>query len=189
MVGTVVVFAFYLVVLFADFLAYADPSASEAQRSLLPPQAVHWFLDGRFAPHVYGLTGKRDPLTFKRVYTPDPSSTIPVRFFVRGFPYWLLGLIPTDRHLIGMEGARAEDTLFLLGTDEQGRDVWSRLMYGTRTSLTIGLVGVSFSLALGVLLGNHRVKFLLLLRRQQRPNPGTRFLPRLLETWPQLCAQ
>src|SRR6266702_4845698 len=74
-------------------------------------------------------------------------------FFAHGFEYRFLGLFPTDRHLLGLEGARAEDALFVIGTDEQGRDLWSRLMYGTRTSLTIGLVGVAFSLVLGVMLG------------------------------------
>jgi peptide/nickel transport system permease protein len=153
MVSAVVVLLFYLVVVFADFLAYSNPLASEAQRSLLPPQPIHWFDNGRFAPHVYELSGRRDPITFKRVYTPDPERKIPVRFFVPGFDYHLLGLIPANRHLIGIEGATPEETLFLLGTDEQGRDVWSRLMYGTQTSLTIGLVGVAISLFLGVLLG------------------------------------
>lgn len=153
MASTVVVVLFYLVVVLADFLAYSDPLASEAQRSLLPPQRIHWFDGGRFAPHVYALTGRRDPVTFKRVYTPDPEKKIPVRFFGRGFPYRLFGLIPTHRHLIGVEGAAAEETLFLLGTDEQGRDLWSRLMYGTQTSLSIGLAGVAMSLILGVLLG------------------------------------
>jgi peptide/nickel transport system permease protein len=153
MVSTVVVVLFYLVVVFADFLAYSNPLASEAQRSLLPPQRIHWFDEGRFAPYVYGLTGKRDPMTFKRVYTPDPNKKIPIRFFVRGFEYRLFGLIPANWHLIGVEGAIPEETLFLLGTDEQGRDLWSRLMYGTQTSLIIGLVGVSLSLLLGVFLG------------------------------------
>ena len=153
MLGTAVVLAFYAAVLFADFLAYADPGASEAQRGLLPPQRIHWTIDGRWAPHVYGLAGKRDPMTFKRVYTPDPSQKVPVRFFAHGFEYRLFGLIPTDRHLLGLEGVRAEDGLFVLGTDEQGRDLWSRLMYGTRTSLTIGLLGVAMSLVLGVVLG------------------------------------
>jgi peptide/nickel transport system permease protein len=87
------------------------------------------------------------------VYTPDPALKIPVRLFAQGFEYRLFGLVPATRHLIGVEGARPEDTLFLLGTDEQGRDLWSRLMYGTQTSLTIGLVGVAFSLVLGVMLG------------------------------------
>lgn len=153
MVGTAVVLLFYASVVFADFLAYADPGASEAQRSLLPPQRIHLFQDGRFAPFVYGLTGKRDPMTFKRVYTPDPDKKIPVRFFARGFEYRFLGLFAADRHVIGLDGARAEEGLFVLGTDEQGRDLWSRLMYGTRTSLTIGLLGVAMSLVLGVVLG------------------------------------
>ncbi|HYL81100.1 MAG TPA: ABC transporter permease, partial [Candidatus Acidoferrum sp.] len=153
MVSTAVVLLFYLVVLLADFLAYANPTTSEAQRSLLPPQSIHWLDGGRLAPHVYGLTGVRDPNTFKRVYTPDPEKKIPVRFFVRGFEYSVLGLIPARLHLIGVEGTTPEESLFLLGTDEQGRDVWSRLMYGTRTSLTIGLAGVLLSLILGVLLG------------------------------------
>jgi len=148
-----VVLAFYAAVLFADFLAYADPGASEAQRGLLPPQRIHVFADGRFAPHVYGLRGRRDPMTFKRVYTPDPTRKIPVTFFARGYPYHLFGLIPTERHLLGVAEGRAEETLFLLGTDEQGRDLWSRLMHGTRTSLSIGLVGVTLSLVLGVALG------------------------------------
>jgi peptide/nickel transport system permease protein len=153
MLSTAVVLLFYLVVFFADFLAYANPLASEAQRSLLPPQRIHWFDEGRFAPHVFGLTGMRDPMTFKRVYTPDPSKKIPVRFFVRGFEYDVLGVIPMNLHLIGVEGTTPEESLFLLGTDEQGRDMWSRLMYGTRASLTIGLAGVTISLILGVMLG------------------------------------
>ena len=153
MAGTVVVLLFYLVVTLADFLAYSNPLASEAQRSLLPPQRIHWFDTGRFAPYVYGLTGRRDPLTFKRVYTPDPDKKIPVRFLIRGFEYQFLGLVPASWHLIGVEGTTPEESLFLLGTDEQGRDLWSRLMYGTRTSLTIGLAGVAISLFLGVLLG------------------------------------
>ena len=120
MVSTVVVLLFYLVVIFADFLAYSDPLASEAQRSLLPPQRIHWFDEGRFSPHVFGLTGMRDPNTFKRVYTPDPAKKIPVRFFVRGFEYRSFGLIPMNLHLIGVEGTTPEESLFLLGTDEQG---------------------------------------------------------------------
>jgi peptide/nickel transport system permease protein len=149
-----VVIAFYLAVLGADFLAYADPNASEAQRSLMPPQPVHWFEGWRFRPHVYALKGVRDPLTFKRVYRADPGDKIPVRFFAKGFEYHFLGVIPMSRHLIGVDGDRdAGKTIFLLGTDVQGRDLWSRLMYGTRISLTIGLVGVTVSLILGVVLG------------------------------------
>jgi peptide/nickel transport system permease protein len=153
-VSGVVVVGFYLVVLGADFLAYADPNASEAQRSLMPPQAIHWFDGGRFSPHVYAVKGARDPQTFKRVYQTDPGEKIPIRFFAEGFGYRFLGLIPMTRHVIGVDGGRdAARTIFLLGTDVQGRDLWSRLVYGTRISLTIGLIGVSVSLVLGVVLG------------------------------------
>lgn len=149
-----VVIGFYLVVVGADFLAYADPNASEAQRSLMPPQRIHWFDDGHFGPYVHGVKGARDPQSFKRVYRTDPGEKIPIRFFAEGFEYRFLGVISTTRHLIGVDGDRdATKTIFLLGTDVQGRDLWSRLMYGTRISLTIGLVGVTMSLVLGVILG------------------------------------
>ena len=153
MAGAIVLLIFYAVALTADFLAYASPETSDAQLSLMPPQPIHWLDSGRFSPHLYGITGLRDPKTFKRVYTPDPEIKIPVRFFTRGFAYKWMGLIPGNIHLIGVEDAQAEKTLFLLGTDMQGRDLWSRLMYGTRTSLFIGLASVALSLILGVLLG------------------------------------
>jgi len=151
--GTLVLVAFYVVSLFADFFAYVDPQDSDAQRSLIAPQAIHWFDEGRFSPHVFALKGTRDPTTFKRVYVPDTSQKVPIRLFGRGEPYQFLGFIPMDRHLFAVEGAKASETLFLLGTDMQGRDLWSRLMYATRTSMTIGLVSVALSLVLGVVLG------------------------------------
>jgi peptide/nickel transport system permease protein len=140
--GTIVLAAFYVVALFADFFAYVDPLESEAQRSLMAPQQIHWFDEGSFKPYVYGLTGTRDHVTFKRVYVPDTSRKIPITFFGRGERYEALGFIPTDRHLFAVEGVKAGESLFLLGTDMQGRDLWSRLMYATRTSMTIGLVSV-----------------------------------------------
>jgi peptide/nickel transport system permease protein len=152
-IGTVVLILFYVVSLFADFFAYVDPLESEAQRSLMAPQPIHWLDEGSFSPYVYALKGTRDPMTFKRVYVPDTSKKIPIRFFGHGDPYRILGLIPCDRHLIGVEGAKTGESLFLLGTDLQGRDLWSRLMYGTQTSMIIGLASVFLSLILGVVLG------------------------------------
>lgn len=151
--GTIVLALFYVVAIFADFFAYADPQESDAQRSLIAPQSIHWFDDGRFSPYVEGLKGTRDPLTFKRVYTPDPSVKIPIEFFAQGRPYRLLGFIPWDRHLVGPRDGGGAQSLFLLGTDVQGRDLWSRLIFATRTSMTIGLVSVALSLVLGVALG------------------------------------
>ncbi len=154
MAAGAVVALFYLVAIGADFVATTDPSLSDARRSLMPPQRIYLFEGWRFRPHVYAVTGKRDLRTFKRVYTTDPSKKIPVQFFARGFSYTFLGLFPTDRHLLGVgEGYEAAQTLFMLGTDVQGRDLWSRLLFATRISMSIGLVGVALSLFLGILLG------------------------------------
>jgi peptide/nickel transport system permease protein len=155
MVAAVVVMIFYTAVLFADFLAYSDPEVSEAQRGLIAPQPIHWIdNDGSFGPYVHGLSGKRDPVTFKRVYAPDPDSKVPITFFGHGYDYKLFGFIPADRHLLSVaDGTKAEETIFLIGTDIQGRDMWSRLMDGTRISLTSGLISVVVSLFLGVALG------------------------------------
>jgi peptide/nickel transport system permease protein len=153
MAGAVIVALFYLVALFADFLSTSDPQASEGQRSLVPPQSVHVIQDGSFSPHVYAMVGQRDPVTLKRSYAIDPTKRVPVRLFAHGYEYKFLGLFTTDIHLIGTEGAPAEQTLFLLGTDQQGRDIFSRLIHATRTSMLIGLTGVTMSIMLGVVLG------------------------------------
>jgi peptide/nickel transport system permease protein len=153
MVAGVVLILFYLVAISAEFLAISDPLASSSKRGLMPPQRLYFFDGWKFKPHVHAIQGKRDPRTFQRVYEVDPTKKIPVHFFARGFAYKFLGLFPTDRHLLGIAGAKAEETIFLLGTDLQGRDLWSRLMYATRISMTIGLVSVAISLFLGVLLG------------------------------------
>jgi peptide/nickel transport system permease protein len=150
----VIVILFYLMAAFADFLAYADPHASDSRRSYIPPQMIRMFDgDGSFRPHVLGLRGQRDMQTFQLVYRPDPNRKLDVEFFARGYEYRLFGLFTTDRHLLGLRDAGPADGIFLLGTDVQGRDLWSRLMVATRVSLTIGLVGVTISLFLGVLLG------------------------------------
>jgi peptide/nickel transport system permease protein len=152
-VSGLIVLLFYLAAIFADTLAVTPPWDTDASRSYIPPQAIHWFDDGRLRPHVYGLKGKRDLRTFKLSYAPDPSEKRDLVLFARGYPYRLFGLIPTDIHLFGVADGHPENALFLLGTDQLGRDLYSRLVIATRTSLTIGLVGVALSLVLGVLLG------------------------------------
>ena len=150
----IVVVIFYVMAIFADTIAYTDPQATDAKRSYIPPQGIHLFdEDGSFHPWVHGLKGKRDLKTFKIVYTVDPDSKLFLRFFAEGYPYHLFGLIPTTTHLIGVANGKAEDGLYLFGTDLLGRDLWSRLAVATRVSLSIGLAGVAVSLFLGVLLG------------------------------------
>jgi peptide/nickel transport system permease protein len=153
LIAAAVVVAFYVVVIGAEFFAYSDPTASQAQRAFIPPQPIHLLEGGQLAPYVDGVTGKRDLKTFVMVYQVDPTKKIPLQLFSHGFSYKLLGIIPADLHLFGVANGPAEQSLFILGTDQQGRDLWSRLIYGTRTSLSIGLVGVSLSLVLGIVLG------------------------------------
>jgi peptide/nickel transport system permease protein len=148
-----VVVVFYLIVIFADFLAIRAPQDTDAARSYIPPQGIQFFDQGSFRPHVAGLKGVRNMRTFKLVYTPDPAITIDLVFFAHGYPYKLFGFIPTDRHIFGASSGRPNDGIFLLGTDQLGRDLYSRLIVATRVSLSIGLAGVSVSLLLGVLLG------------------------------------
>lgn len=150
-----VILAFYVVALLANFFAYSDPGDSRPAQSFVPPQPIQWFADdGSFAPHVHPLVGERDLETFKKVWIADETVSIPVQLFARGYEYRLVGLFDTDIHLIGVpEEYEAESAIFLLGSDNFGRDIFSRLVLATRTSLTIGLVGVLLSLVLGVTLG------------------------------------
>lgn len=153
LVGAILVIAFYLIAIFADVIAISDPRESDVQQAYMPPQTIHWF-DGGFSPHVKGVIGSRDPESYKKVYAIDPDVKIPVRFLARGYEYNLFGFIPLDWHLIGTateENERAAP--YFLGTDILGRDQWSRIVFGTRVSLTLGLAGVGLSLFLGVFLG------------------------------------
>ena len=142
----------YVVAVGAEFFSMAHPEDVETSLGYLRPQKIQWFDDG-FHPHVYGVSGGIDPETFQREYELDPEDKIPVRIFIRGWEYKFLGFITTDRHLIGTPADSGRAGPYVLGTDRLGRDMWSRLMYGTRISMSIGLVGVGISLILGVSLG------------------------------------
>lgn len=153
MASAVVLVILYAIVLCPHFFSTQDPEATDARLAFIPVQRVR-LLDGfRWSPWVPAVVGKRNPITLRMEWQVDPAQKVGVRLFARGHPYRLLGLIPTTVHLIGSAEAGAADRIHLLGTDRLGRDQWSRLMHGTQTSMTIGLVAVTLSVVLGVLLG------------------------------------
>lgn len=151
-VAGIVIVALYFVALFAEFFAPFPPNNDAARYTYAPPQALHLFgPDWQFAPHVEGFHVTIDPMAMRRVFRPDPGQQILVGLFVHGAPYRLWGLIPGDIHLIGP--IDPTQPMYLFGADRLGRDVLSRLIHGARVSLSIGLVGVTLSLVLGILLG------------------------------------
>jgi peptide/nickel transport system permease protein len=151
-VGGAVLLVLYLAAIFADFLAPYSKEIRFEKFSYRPPTRVHLFDDGGTfrGPFVYGTTRERDMETLQLKYGEDKAVRYPIRFFARGEPHKLLGLIETDIHLFGVE---EPGTIFLFGTDSIGRDFFSRILYGARLSLSIGLVGVGLSFIIGVTMG------------------------------------
>ncbi|HXF62069.1 MAG TPA: ABC transporter permease, partial [Caldilineaceae bacterium] len=154
LISGVVVILVYFVAIFAEFLAPTTPDVVNSQFLYAPPQRLHLFdtSDGfAFAPHVYGYKSTVDAAAGRRIFTLDETQKIRVGLWVEGEAYKLWGLFPSNRHLIGP--LEPGQPMYLLGADRLGRDMLSRMIYGTRISMSIGLVGVVISLALGILLG------------------------------------
>lgn len=156
-VAGIIILFFYLVAAFAEFLAPSLPATARPQFTYAPPQQIGLFVadevgEWKFQPHVKGYAMEVDQASLRRIFTIDPEKMVPIGFFVKGAEYELWGLFPMDRHLLGPINPR--DPMNLLGTDKLGRDLLSRLIYGTRVSMSIGLIGVAFSLVLGVVLGS-----------------------------------
>lgn len=150
------VIIFYLIAALAEFLAPTDPSAYSARFTYAPPQGLHLFLQNEdggwsFQPHVNGYKSEVDPQAMRRTFVVDPEVVIPVRLFAPSEPYLLAGFIPMSVKLMGVEGPR--DPFYILGADRLGRDLLSRLIHGTRISLSIGLAGVTLSLFFGIIIG------------------------------------
>lgn len=139
----------YVLALVSDFVAPYNVNTKFTGFLNTPPQVVRLFGDGGVRPYVQGFTRTNDPVTLAFVFKPDPQKKVPLHFFVRGEPYKLLGLFPTNLHLFGA----GEEQVFLFGTDSLGRDVFSRTVSALKISLFVGLVGVALSFILGVVLG------------------------------------
>jgi peptide/nickel transport system permease protein len=148
----IVLIILYLVVLCPDFFSSQDPEATDARLAYIPAQRIAFFDGLRLRPSVPALEGARNPVTLRMEWRVDPTRRTPVRFFATGYPYRVLWFFTADRHLL-VGGDSAEGRVYVLGTDRLGRDQWSRLMHGTRTSMTVGLVAVTLSVLLGAALG------------------------------------
>ena len=135
----------------SEFLAPYNLHARHVDFIFAPPQSLHLFHEGSFiGPFVYGSSYRLDMENLQRVYTEDTSKFHPIRFLCRGDSYKFWGSFEADFHLIcPAKGGQ----LFLLGTDRLGRDVLSRIIYGTRISLTIGLIGITLSFGMAVIIG------------------------------------
>ncbi len=142
-----------IVALFPDFFSTQDPEKTSATKAFIPPQGIEFFDEGGLSPFVYNVEGKRNPKTLAMEWQTDETTKIPVRFFVQAYSYEVLGVFEADIHLLGVADSAGQTQIHLLGTDRLGRDQWSRLMHGTRVSLSIGLVAVILSIFFGILLG------------------------------------
>lgn len=120
------------------------------------PQRIHFFNEGgnfQWPPFVYGLEKKIDTQKRTRIFVDDPTRVYPLGLFVKGEPYKLFGFIPMDRHLFGVVSDDPEASFFIMGTDSLGRDWFTRIIYGGRLSLVIGLIGQLMTIAFGTVLG------------------------------------
>ena len=153
MFSLIVILILYSIALFAEFYAINDHHKRHVKYAKAPPQALH-FVDeaGNFhlAPFIYELTQTLDMDTLKRNYAEETSKRYHLKFFVEGQSYKLLGLIDSNIHLVGVDEPAV---YFPFGTDELGRDVFSRTMYAARVSLSIGFLGMVVSFCLGCLIG------------------------------------
>ncbi len=152
-VGGTILLILYLIAAFCEFFAPHDVSKQDTKYIFCPPQRIHFFDEEGFhlRPFVYGMKQELDPETFERHYVVEKNRRYPLYFFIRGDEYklWDISKFKMNIHLFGTR----KGTVFLFGADNFGRDLFSRILYATRVSLSIGLVGVALSFVLGGILG------------------------------------
>jgi peptide/nickel transport system permease protein len=152
-IGALLVVTLVLLAAFADFFSPTTIYDINLKQAFIPPQAVH-FIDheGNFhlAPFVYNYVYTLNPKTFQVMWAEDDTKAYEVHFFVHSWEYKILGLIPSDLHLYGVDEG---GTIYILGTDKMGRDLWGKECEAGRISLTMSLFGAIISIAVGSVLG------------------------------------
>lgn len=147
-----VLLSLYGLALFADFFSPYAYDEEDVEHLWSPPAKIH-LIDREhnifLKPFIYKDSFTIDEY-YRRIYREDRTQAVPIRFFVRGFSYKLLGLFKSDIHLFGVADS---SKIFILGADSKGRDLFTRILYGARISLSIGLIGVLISYGIGLLLG------------------------------------
>ncbi len=153
LVGMSIIALLYFIALFPEFLSTSDYQLRHSGYAKAPPHTIY-FLDEdgvfHFPPFVYEMKQTLDMETLQRIYNEEREVRYPLRFFTRGDPWKILGLIETDVHLVNVD---KPGVVFFFGTDEFGRDMFSRTMQAARISLSIGFIGVVISFVLGCLIG------------------------------------
>ncbi len=159
-VSLYVLIVLYFMAVFAEFVSPYTRSWKNLDYAYCPPTTPAFSFKHGF--YTYALKRQIDPITLRKYYIEDRDEIVPLGMFVKGVPYELFGIIPMERHLVGVAKDRyrapsaeenVEPVFLLLGADRYGRDILSRIIYGSRISLSIGLVAIVITFILGVTIG------------------------------------